>query len=60
VAAGGGRKGSRPVMGRKPSELIAFRGQRRKRKRNNLGPKGIGLHIENRNSLCNTFSADLT
>jgi hypothetical protein len=23
------------------------------------GPKGIGLQMENRNSLCNTFSADL-
>jgi hypothetical protein len=24
-----------------------------------IRPKGIGLHMENRNFLCNTFSADL-
>jgi hypothetical protein len=70
VAAGGGRKGSRPVTGRKPSGLGALMGQRRKE---NLriyfelvglprgdGPRGIGLHMENRNFLCNTFSADIT
>jgi hypothetical protein len=56
------------VTGRKLSDLGARMGQRRKNERiyfelvglpRGDGPKGIGQHIKNRNSLCNTFSADL-
>jgi hypothetical protein len=70
VAAGDGRKGSRPVMGRKPSGMGALMGWHRKeneriyfelaRPSRGDGTKGIGLHMQNRNFLCNTFLADLT
>jgi hypothetical protein len=56
-------------MGRKPSGPVRSWAGLRKIKRKgkwkpdwvvrSIRPKGIGLHMENRNFLCITFSADL-